>query len=610
MRLATTANLLVVLLATWAQPSRACTNFLITKGATVDGSTMITYAADSHELYGELYRFPAAKYPAGAKHDVYEWDTGKFLGQIDEARETYSVIGSMNEYQVVIAESTFGGREDLPDPEATVDYGSLMWLGLQRSKTAREAIEVMTGLVEKYGYASEGESFSIADPNEVWLLEMVGKGPGSKGAVWVARLIPDGYISGHANASRIRQFPQNSPRDTLFAKDVITFARAKGWFKGKDADFSFADTYAPTDFGARRFCDSRVWCMFTRAAPSQKLPESWAVGADDKATPIPLWIKPDRKLTVGDVMGFMRDHFEGTPLDMTKDVGAGPSKLPYRWRPLTWKVGDDKEEHFNERAVSTQQTGFSFVSQSRAWLPGPIGGVLWFGVDDTYSTVYFPVYAGSTQAPKSYAVGTGDFQHVTWDSAFWVFNQVSNFAYVRYDEMILEIQKEQRALESKFQAEIADVDAAALVLHKQSPRLAKEYLTKYTNDSGEEVVARWRELEKHLLYKFLDGNLKDEHGKVTHPGYDEKWRKEVISNTGGKLKARKTEWELTQEKAQQEKAKATGEAIISVLSARGVALDAKTRETLAKTDDVKKLEGWLVKAATAKLAGDAVELAK
>ena len=598
--------LVTVLLVTWARPSRACTNFLITKGATVDGSTMITYAADSHDLYGELYRFPAAKFAAGTKHDVYEWDTGKFLGQIDEARETYSVIGSMNEFQVSIAESTFGGREELADPAAIVDYGSLMWLGLQRAKTAREAIQVMTDLVEKYGYASSGESFSISDPNEVWLLEMIGKGPGNKGAVWVARMVPDGSITGHGNASRIRQFPLASPKDTLYAKDVITFARAKGWFKGKDADFSFADTYAPTDFGTRRFCDSRVWCMFNRAAPSQKLSDAWVVGADDKAAPIPLWIKPDHKLTVAEVMGFMRDHFEGTALDMTKDVGAGPSKLPYRWRPLTWKVGED--EHFNERAVSTQQTGFSFVAQGRAWLPNPIGGVLWFGVDDTYSTVYFPVYAGSTSAPKSWAVGNGDFHHVTWDSAFWVFNQVSNFAYVRYDEMIVEIQKEQRALESKFQGELPEIDAAAVALYKQSPRLAKEYLTKYTSDSGEEVVTRWRELSKHLLYKFLDGNLKDELGHVQHPGYDEKWRKAVVDGTGEKLKAHKTPWELQQDQEQHEKAQAIAAAILSVFTARGVSVDPKLKETLAKTDDLKKLEGWLVKAATAKTAADAVTI--
>ncbi len=598
--------LVLALLGSAAAPgARACTNFLVSKGASVDGSTMITYAADSHVLYGELYFWPAAKHPPGTKRDIIEWDTGKFLGRIAEAPETYTVVGNMNEHQVAIGESTWGGRPELEDPEGIVDYGSLMYIALQRAKTAREAIRVMTDLVAEYGYASTGESFSISDPEEVWILEMIGKGPGRKGAVWVARRVPDGYISGHANAARIRQFPLDDKKDTLYAPDVISFAREMGWFDGKDEEFSFADTYNPTDFGARRFCDARVWCMYRRAAPSREIPVSWAEGKDVEAEPLPLWIKPDRKVSVADVMGFMRDHFQGTPLDMTQDVGAGPYRVPYRWRPLTWKV--DGVEYFNERAVSTQQTGFSFVTQSRSWLPDPVGGVLWFGVDDTYSTVYFPVYAGVTEVPKNWAVGTGSFHEVTWDAAFWIFNQVANFAYSRYSDTIEDIQKVQRELEGKYLAAQPDVDAAAVALHAQSPRLAKEYLTKYTSEAGAEVVRRWQELSKFLLYKYLDGNKKDERGNVTHPGYDESWYKMVAAATGDRLKAVKLPAEIEAERAKKEKAAKTAEALLAVFHARGLEVDAATREKILSADDPKKLEAWLVKAATANTAARAVE---
>ncbi len=400
--------LALVLALSWATPPvRGCTNFLITKGASADGSTMITYAADSHEFYGALAFRPAGRYAPGTKLDVYEWDTGKHLGQIDQVTQTYSVVGNMNEHQVAIGETTWGGREELRDPKGIVDYGSLMYLALQRAKTAREAVAVMAGLVEKYGYHSTGETFSVSDPDEVWILDMIGKGPGRTGAVWVARRIPDGYISAHANAPRIRQFPMDDPKTTLFAPDVITFAREKGWFQGADAEFRFADVYDPPSYGSRRFCDSRVWCLYHRAAPSLGIPTDWVKG-DERAEPLPLWVKPDRKLTVQDVFGFMRDHFEGTEFDMTRDIGAGPFALPYRWRPMTWKV--DGVEYLHERAVGTQQTGFSFVAQARRWLPDPVGGVLWFGVDDTASTVYFPVYCGVTGVPRSYAEGTGSFQ--------------------------------------------------------------------------------------------------------------------------------------------------------------------------------------------------------
>jgi dipeptidase len=588
---------IALVLSGLATPADACTSFLVTKGASADGSTLLTYSADSHVLYGELPLRPAAFHAPGDQREIIEWDTGKRLGHIDEVPRTYSVVGNINEHQLVIAESTWGGREELQSPEGTLDYGSLMWIALERAKTAREAIRVMTDLVAKHGYASTGETFSIADPNEAWILEMIGKGPKQRGAVWVARRVPDGFISGHANAARIRRFSLTSPTDTLFSPDVISFARAQGWFAGKDAEFSFADVYNPVDFGARRFCDARVWCMFRRAAPGKPLSTAWIEGADPKAEPLPLWIAPDRKVTVADVMGFMRDHFEGTPLDMTQDVGAGASKLPYRWRPLTWKL--DGKEYFNERAVSTQQTGFSFVAQARGWLPGPIGGLLWFGVDDTAATVYFPVYAGSSEVSKPYAVGAGSFDEVSWDSAFWVFNQVSNFSYLRYADMSREVRAAQRGLEAKFLAATAEVDAAALAQYQQSPRLAKDYLTRYSVAAGDEVVTRWRALSKHLLLTFLDGNVKDEHGKVLHPDHDEAWRRAVVQQTGDRLRVRPTAWDEAQDAKKQAQAKATRAALLTVLEARHVPVDASADARIRKTDEQKKLEGWLVKAATA-----------
>ncbi len=598
------AAVLVLALIVPGNPAWACTNFLITKGASADGSTMITYAADSHELYGELYYTPARKHPPGAKLDVYEWDTGKYLGKIDQVRETCSVVGNMNEYQVSIGETTWGGREELFDPEAGMDYGSLMYIALQRAKTAREAVAIMTDLVAEHGYYSSGETLSISDPEEVWIMDMIGKGPGNKGAVWVARKVPDGYITAHANSPRIAQFPLKDRKKTLYAPDVISFARDMGYFEGKDEDFSFADAYDPPNFGARRFCDARVWCMFKRAAPSLDLPPGRALGQED-AEPIPLWIKPDRKLTVADVMGFMRDHFEETELDMTKDIGAGPYDLPYRWRPLTWKVGDEK--YLNERAVSTQQTGFSFVAQARSWLPNPIGGVFWFGVDDTYSTVYFPVYCGVTEVPHSYAVGTGSFHNVTWDSAFWVFNRVSNFAYLRYSDMIKDIQVVQAELEDKFVADVGEIDSAALALYEKSPRLAKDYLTEYTKSAGEDVVKRWRELGKFLLYKYLDGNVKNEHGEVTHPGYPESWYEKVVETTGDHLRVKKLEGERAAAEEKKQKAHTIAESLLKLLEARGISVGDEERDRILETEKADQLEKWLVRAATAESIGDVLD---
>jgi len=515
-----------------AAPVVACTNFLVTKGASADGSTFITYSADSHSLYGELYHWTAGRHQAGAPLPVHEWDTGKYLGEIAQVAETFTVVGNLNEHQVAIGETTFGGREGLRDSTGVVDYGSLMYLALQRARTAREAIGVMTGLTARYGYHSSGESFSVADPDEAWILEMVGRGPGSKGAVWVAVRVPDGYVSGHANQARIRRFPLKDPENCLYSPDVIAFAREQGWFAGRDEEFNFADTYAPLDFGALRACEARVWCGFTRIAPSLNLSSDYVMG-DITAPQLPLWIRPDRKLGVRDVMQMMRDHFEGTPMAMDSGVGAGPFALPYRWRPMSWKIDD--QEYLHERAVSTQQTGFSFVAQMRRALPDPIGGVLWFGLDDTYCTVYTPMYCGIRAVPKSFAVGTGDWQHFTWDSAFYVFNFVSNWTYTRWSDMIKDVQLVQRELEGQFLARQPEIEQQALDLHKRSPQEARDFLTRYSVEQGDLVTTRWRRLGESLLWKYMDGNVKDEYGVAQHPRYPDEWYRRIVAGDDGRL---------------------------------------------------------------------------
>ncbi len=529
---------LILFLFFAAENTFSCSNFLISKGATVDGSTMISYSADSHVLYGELYYRPAADYPAGTMVDVYEWDTGEFLGKIPQVRHTYSVVGNMNEHQLAIGETTYGGSEELVDTTGIVDYGSLIYMTLQRAKTAREAIRVMDQMMQDYGYYSSGESFSISDPNEVWIMEVIGKGPGKKGAVWVARRIPDGYVSGHANQARITTFPMNDPENCLFAKDVITLAREKGYFSGKDEDFSFADAYAPLNFEGIRFCDARVWSGFLKVADGMEAYIDYIKG-ENYHHRLPLWVKANRKLTASDVMAMMRDYYQGTELDMTKDFGAGPNACIVRWRPLTWKV--DGVTYFNERAISTQQTGFSFVAQSRSWLPDPVGGILWFGVDDTYSTVYAPMYCGITAVPKSYAVGNGSMMEFSETSGFWVFNQVSNLAYTRYDLMIPYIQEKQKQLESGFMGEVQSIDKTAADLYKKSPSKALAYLTDYSVKSGDHTVAEWKKLYAFLFTRFMDGNVKTavpgkQNPKVEQPGYSEEWYRKVAESTGDKLK--------------------------------------------------------------------------
>ncbi|MBE0538318.1 MAG: C69 family dipeptidase [Ignavibacterium sp.] len=514
------------------QVGNSCTNFIVTKGASVDGSVMVSYTADSYEAYGELYHYPAAVYQNGTWLEIYEWDTGKFLGKIPQASVTYNVIGNMNEHQVVIGETTFGGREELGTPNGILDYGSMIYIALQRSKTAREAIKIMTDLVSEYGYYSSGESFSIGDANEAWILELIGKGKENKGAVWVAVKIPDGYISGHANQSRITTFPLNDPENCFYAPDVISFAREKGYFDGKDSEFDFSAAYAPLDFGAIRFCDARVWSLFRRCNSTMDKYISYIRG--ESLERLPLFIKPDKKLSVHNVMGLMRDHYEGTELDMTKGIAAGPYQMPYRWRPLTWNYNG--EEYFHERPISTPQTGFSFVSQARAHLPREVGGVLWFGVDDTYFTVYTPMYASMTKIPYNYSHGVGSFSQFSWDSAFWVFNFVANFSYPRYSVVIDDVKKTQNELEGKYFAQQENIESTAISLLKNSKGEAIEFLTNYSIASAEQTYKTWKQFGEHLIFKYMDGVVKTEFFKPKNIGYPEEFRKMIVNESGDALK--------------------------------------------------------------------------
>ena len=541
--------------------ANACTNFLITKGASTDGSTMITYSADSHVLYGELYYWPERDWEPGSMLEVYEWDTGKFLGTIPQVEHTFNVVGNMNSHQLTIGETTYGGRSELRNPEGIIDYGSLIYITLQRAKNAREAIKTMSELVDNYGYYSSGESFSIADGDEVWIMELIGKGPGEKGAVWVARLIPDGYISGHANQARITTFPLSDGKksitsremdkifdpeiETVYAYDVIDLAKEKGWFDGRDKDFSFSDTYAPVDFGGARFCEARVWAGFNRVNSKMDKYVDYAMGLD-LSERMPLWVKPDEKLSAHDVMEIMRDYYQDTPMDMTKDIGAGPYASTIRWRPMTWEV--DGVGYFNERAISTQQTGFSFVAQSRNWLPDPIGGILWFGVDDTYYTVYSPMYCGMQDIPHSFAKGNGDMMTFSDDAAFWVFNQVSNFAYHRRLPMEDDIKNKQQELEKGFIEETGIIDQVASELYKADPMLALRYITDYSVDAGNKTVSEWKDFYAFLFTKYMDGNVKEPREvpegykyvtpKLSQPGYSKEWYEIIVKTSGDRFKQR------------------------------------------------------------------------
>jgi dipeptidase len=562
------ASIAVLLVMALSAPSAsACTNFIVTKGASANGSTMITYSADSHQLYGELYYWPATDYPVGTMMDVYEWDTHRFMGKIRQAAHTYSVVGNMNEHQLAIGETTYGGIDGMVDTTAVIDYGSLIYITLQRAKTAREAIKVMSDLVSEYGYASAGESFSVADPNEAWIFEIIGKGAGNRGAVWVARRIPDGFVSAHANQARIQTFPiatgkKNSIAITskdfkrlfdpivecIYAWDVVDVARAKKLFTGKDEEFSFSDTYNPITFSGARFCEVRVWSFFKSVNNDMQQWFAYASG-HDLSKRMPLWIKPDRKISNYDMMNFMRDHLEGTPLDMRQDIGAGPFHSPYRWRPLEWKVSDDAKakEYCNERAVATQQTGFVFVAESRNWLPDPIGGIFWFGVDDAATTVFNPIYCGINETPACFKQGNGDMLTYSPTSAFWLFNQVANMCYARYDMMSTDAVKVQKQLESGYIAQTAATDETAQKLYAQDEKQARAFLTKYSLNAAQNTFDNWKVLSEYLLVKYIDGNIKKEKdGKFernpwgipvmpSQPGYDKAWKESVVRETGDKL---------------------------------------------------------------------------
>ena len=546
-----------------ALPALACTNLIVSKGATTDGSTFITYAADSHTRYGQLRYCPAADHPEGTMLKLYNYGSLKFQIEIPQPAHTYQVVGFINEHQLAIGETTWGGREELAHGSGKgIDYGNLIYVTLQRARNCREAIKVMHELVSTYGYSDGGESFSIADPNEVWIYEIINKGD-ETGAVWVARRVPDGYICGHANQARITTFPQmrkesyksidsrnlkyiDRPEvECVYASDVVKFAKQRGWYSGKDADFSFADTYNPLTFSGLRACEARVYAMFNRAADGMKRYEAFAMG-DKNAERLPLWVKPNRKLGVQDVMALMRDHFEGTPMDMTHDVGAGPFHCPYRWRPMDFEV--DGKKYVHERAISTQQTGFSFVAQCRSWLPNKLGGVIWFGVDDTYSTVYCPIYCGVTQVPVCFEEGNGSMSRYSETAAFWLFNRVSNFCYLRYDAMIQDVVKVQQELETDF---VRDETAHAKrwAQEDNERRLVGE-LNRFSNDRAERMMRRWKELDQMLLMKYMDGNIKTvEDGRIKttptgvvtgikQPPYPEWFYRQIVDDRGEVLQER------------------------------------------------------------------------
>ncbi|MEN6618432.1 MAG: C69 family dipeptidase [Rikenellaceae bacterium] len=550
---------LLLLMAT-PKAGSTCTNLLITKGATKDGSVMVTYSADSHQLYGELYFTRGASFAPGTMMKIYEWDSGKYLGDIPQVPRTYNTVGNMNEHQVIITETTFGGLPQLVDSTAKLDYGALIYVTLQRAKSAREAIKIMTDLAKEYGYLSEGESFSIADKNEVWILELTGKGVKmvngknvNKGALWVAIRIPDGYISAHANQARITQFPLNDPENCLYSPDVISYAKENGLYKGSDKNFSFSDTYNPVDFSSMRGCEARVWAAFNILGGGMIGDKpytdylDYAMGYNAKNR-LPLYIKPKEKLTIKMVADVMRDHFDGTALDMTKDIGAGGFALPYRWRPMTFKV--DSASYVNERAIATQQTGFWLLGQSRNWLPDEIGGIFWFGVDDAATSALTPIYSSSLRVPECFRVGNGDMMTYSPTSAFWLFNRVSNFAYLRYNFVAPEIRKVADEHEIKAIEKITAIDAAAMMLYKESPEKAIEFLTDYSVNTAQELFDKWVTLDRYLLVKFIDGNIKKQDADgcflnngssktipefPMQPGYSEEWKKAVKENAGAKL---------------------------------------------------------------------------
>lgn len=530
-------------LAAGTTAADACTSFLVGKKASADGSAMISYAADSHNLYGDITHTPAADHKPGETREVRDWDTNRYLCHIPQPAHTYAVTGNMNEHGLAIGESTWGGREEL-EGDKGIDYGSLIYIALERSRTAREAIDVMTSLVAEHGYASSGESFSISDGNEVWLMELIGKGKEEKGAVWVARRIPDDCIAAHANHSRIHQFPLDEPETTLYSPDVIEFARRRGFYEGPDSLFSFSRAYAVTDQSATRGCDGRVYSFFRRHTSPEAMDVylPWVLRAE--GNPMPLWVKPSAALTVDMVKDDMRDHFEGTVLDMTQDIGAGAYKVPYRWRPLTYKV--DGNTYTHERATATQQTGFSFVAQLDRNAPKGMKGILWFGVDDTNTCVYVPIYASSATVPHEFARGNGDMLTLSWDAAFWVTNYVANQAYNRYSLMIPDIRRVQQAEEGKISQEVEQLRAEVASLGDAE---AARRLEAHSAEAAARYVKNYKALGDYLLVKYLDGNVKktDENGEFVRtpdgicaypefPGYDDGYYRTIVNSTGEKFK--------------------------------------------------------------------------
>ncbi|MCD8102712.1 MAG: C69 family dipeptidase [Alistipes sp.] len=532
----------------------ACTNFIITRGASTDGSVMVSYSADSHQLYGYLYKYNAPRrHRFGEMVPVTEWDSGRYLGEVMQADRTYSTVGNMNEHQLAIGETTFGGRRELIDPTGGIDYGSLIYITLQRAKTAREAIHVIAELANEYGYASSGESFSIADPNEAWIMELIGKGYREapqggnvfKGIVWVARRIPDGYICAHANQARIAEFPLNDPENCLYSPDVIDFARQRGYYAGPDENFRFCDAYAPLDFSAMRACEARVWSFFNMFAPDMDRYLDYAMG-HNKNNPMPLWVKPSRKISPKEVFDAMRDHYEGTPMDMTADIGAGGEESPYRWRPMSFEV--DGVEYVNERAIATQQTGFWFVSQSRNWLPDPVGGILWFGVDDAATSSLTPIYCSVTDVPECFREGNGHMLEYSETAAFWIYNRVAQFAYLRYNVVGKAVRDAVDEWENEILEEVEKVDRVAS--RYRSVAKQKKYLTDYSVYTAQRMFDRWVDLDKYLMVKYIDGNVKKEGpggfidnghspyipASPDQPGYNERWKRAVAEDAGETLR--------------------------------------------------------------------------
>ena len=587
-------TLAALLSGAFATEASACTNIIVSKGASRDGSCMVSYAADSHWLFGELYYRPAATYEAGSMLKVYDWDSNRYVGEIEQVGHTYKTVGNMNEHQLIIGETTWGGRPELEDKRGGIDYGSLIYITLQRAKTAREAIQVMTDLVAKYGYASEGETFSIADPEEAWILEMIGKGMNikngvniMKGAVWVARRVPDGYICAHANQARIGKFPLDDPENCLYAKDVISFARRKGYFSGEDEDFSFKKAYCPVDFGTVRGCDARVWSAYnilsngwftfvdgeTLVTRDAYTFIDYAMGYDLEGD-LPLFIRPQKRLTVKDVADAMRDHYEGTPMDMTVDIGAGGNGLPYRWRPMEFSV--DGKTYVNERAIATQQTGFWFVGQARSYYPDEIGGLLWFGTDDAATSYLTPIYTSTDKVPECFREGNGDLLHYSATSSFWINNRVSNACYKMYNQMAPHVRKRIDAFENEQMfKKVREADSTALMLYnKQVVKIqgklekakkhdvmisgdpfasVRKYLTKYTVETADAQFKAWVALEEELLVKFIDGNVKPQNedgtfkhsqysdkvpDKIEQPGYTDHWKEVVVQDAGETLEVK------------------------------------------------------------------------